>query len=510
MNKAMNMPDKQLQTLFYREELAYTMVRKHKVVMEAVTEKGIFLELCLYTLTKHLEYTETPTGSKRSARHRRTVVRGGSTLARGKRSIFEDAMVDPQTLLLYLTFSVTSLGMGEVFFMSKKHKHVETAVIHEGYDAKEMFGSLTTPLFQTSTYTFETAEQGERRFAGEETGYIYSRLGNPTVRVLEERIAALENGERGLAFGSGMAAISAVLIALTKANDHIVCSSGLYGCTFGLLTMMQEKYNITHDFSTMETKKAVRAMIKPETACIYVETPINPTMKLIDLKMVAEVAKEFAISVVVDNTFSSPYLQRPLELGCDVVLHSATKYIGGHGDVIAGLVVGKKEFLDGVQMTTQKDIGGIISPFDAWLLIRGLKTLPVRLDRHCDNAEKIFKKLKAHPKVVNVYYPNDESHPDYQIGKRQMKRGGGVIAFDIHGTKEDAQRLLNHMSFLKIAVSLGDAETLIEHPATMTHAVVPELSRKEMKITDQLLRLSVGLEAWEDIWEDLEQALNQL
>src|SRR5699024_4815661 len=218
-----------------------------------------------------------------------------------------------------------------------------------GYDAKDMLGSLTTPLFQTSTFTFETAEQGEQRFAGEEKGYMYSRLGNPTVTALEERIAALENGERGLAFGSGMAAISAVLIALTKANDHVLCSNGLYGCTFGLLTMLKEQYDIT-----------------PVTTCSYVETPSNSTMILIDLEMVAAVAKEYEIPVVVDNTFSSPYLQRPLELGCDVVVHSATKYIGGDGDVVAGLVVGKKEILDSVQISTQKDIVGIISTFDAW------------------------------------------------------------------------------------------------------------------------------------------------
>lgn len=394
--------------------------------------------------------------------------------------------------------------------MAGEKKRFETSVIHDGYDAKEMLGSLTPPIFQTSTYTFETAEQGERRFAGEEEGYIYSRLSNPTVTALEERIAALENGERGLAFASGMAAISAVLIALTKANDHVLCSSGLYGCTFGLLTMMKEKYNIAHDFSVMDSEADIRSKIKPETSCIYVETPINPTMKLIDLEMVASVAKEYNIPVVVDNTFSSPYLQRPLELGCDVVVHSATKYIGGHGDVIAGLVVGTKEFLDSVQMTTQKDIGGVISPLDAWLLIRGLKTLPIRMDRHCDNAEKVFAKLKHHPKVAHVYYPNDEAHPDYPIKEKQMKRGSGVIAFEVKGTKADAQKLLNQLGFLKIAVSLGDAETLIEHPATMTHAVVPEASRQSMGITDRLLRLSVGLEAWEDIWADLEQALKQL
>ncbi|WP_100009769.1 methionine gamma-lyase [Lentibacillus sediminis] len=394
--------------------------------------------------------------------------------------------------------------------MTEKRKRLETTVIHEGYDAKEMLGSLTPPLFQTSTYTFDTAEQGERRFAGEEEGYVYSRLGNPTVNILEERMAALEGGERGLAFASGMAAVSAVLIALTKSGDHILCSSGLYGCTFGLLQMMEEKYQITHDFSQMESKEAIRELIRPETACIYVETPVNPTMKLIDLELVAEVAREYDIPVVVDNTFSSPYLQRPLEAGCDVVLHSATKYIGGHGDVVAGVVVGKKDFLDGVAMTTQKDIGGIMSPMDAWLLIRGLKTLPIRLDRHCHNAAKLFEKLSKHPKIAHVYYPGDEDHPDYPIMQRQMKHGGGLIAFEINGSKQDAQRLLNHLSFIKIAVSLGDAETLIQHPATMTHAVVPPDARKEMGVTDQLIRLSAGLEAWEDIWEDLEQALDRL
>ncbi|MUV37476.1 Methionine gamma-lyase [Lentibacillus sp. JNUCC-1] len=373
-----------------------------------------------------------------------------------------------------------------------------------------MQGSLVPPLFQTSTYTFESAEQGERRFAGEEPGYVYSRLGNPTVTVLEERIAALEGGERGLAFASGMAAVSAVLVALTKANDHVLCSEGLYGCTFGLLSMMKEKYNIDSDFSAMATKEDIRALIRPETACIYIETPINPTMKLIDLEMVAEVAKEFSIPVVVDNTFSSPYLQRPLDLGCDVVLHSATKYIGGHGDVIAGLAVGKKDFMDEVAMTTQKDIGGVIAPFDAWLLLRGLKTLPLRMDRHCDNAERIFEKLQAHPNVERVYFPGDENHSDHHICERQMKRGGGMLAFEVKGTKADAQALLNRLFFLKIAVSLGDAETLIEHPASMTHAVVPPEARLEMGIRDELIRLSVGLEAWEDIWSDLEQALNQM
>src|SRR5690625_3758639 len=394
--------------------------------------------------------------------------------------------------------------------MTRRHRRIETSVIHDGYDAKEMLGSLTTPLFQTSTYTFETAEQGERRFSGEEDGYIYSRLGNPTVAVLEERIASLENGERGLAFGSGMAAISAVLLGLTKANDHVLCSMGLYGSTFSLLKIMEEKYNISHDLIEMKTKEEIRTYIKPETACIYVETPINPTMQLVDLKMVAEVGKEFGIPVVVDNTFSTPYLQRPLKLGCDVVVHSATKYIGGHGDVVAGLAAGKKEILDLVAQTTLKEIGGIIAPFDAWLLLRGLKTLPVRMDRHCDNAEQVFEKLCEHPKVKTVYYTNDETHTNFQIKEKQMKRGGGMNSFEIDGGKEQVQAFLNDLGFLRLAVSLGDTDTLIEHPATMTHAGIPKESREEMGISDRLIRLSVGLEAWEDIWEDLEQALNQL
>jgi methionine-gamma-lyase len=394
--------------------------------------------------------------------------------------------------------------------MEKKYKHIETAVIHEGYDSKDHLGSLAAPIFQTSTFTFETAEQGERRFAGEETGYIYSRLGNPTVRALEERIAFLEGGEAGLAFGSGMAAVSAVLVALTKANDHIICSQGLYGCTFGLLQMMKEKYHINHDFCEMADEEQLRDIILPDTSCIYVETPINPTMKILDLRMVAKVAKEFNIPVVVDNTFATPYLQRPLELGCDIVLHSATKYICGHGDVVAGLLVGKKDFIGRVAMSARKDIGGIISPFDAWLLLRGLKTLPIRMDRHSANANKLFNQLKNHPQICRIFYPGDSDHPDYLIAEKQLKQGGGLISFEIKGTKQDAQRFMNELKLIKIAVSLGDAETLIQHPATMTHAVVPEDARLRMGITDQLVRLSVGLEAWEDIWEDINQALSKI
>ncbi|CAM4003665.1 methionine gamma-lyase [Bacillus cereus] len=385
-----------------------------------------------------------------------------------------------------------------------KKKHMETALIHHGYESNEHKGSLTPPLFQTSTFTFETAQQGEASFAGEDPSYIYSRLGNPTVNLFEERMAVLEGGEEALAFGSGMAAISATLIGFLKAGDHIICSNGLYGCTYGFLEVLEEKFMITHSFCDMEIEEDLEGKVRPNTKLIFVETPINPTMKLIDLEKVIQVAKRNGLLVIVDNTFCSPYLQRPLELGCDAVVHSATKYIGGHGDVVAGVTICKTKALAEKIRPMRKDIGGIMAPFDAWLLLRGLKTLAVRMDRHCDNAEKIVAFLKNHEAVEGVWYPEGE------LASRQMKRGGGVISFSVKGGKEEAQSFINDLHFIKIAVSLGDTETLIQHPATMTHAAIPAELRKEMGIFDNLIRLSVGLESWEDIISDLEQALKKI
>lgn len=385
-----------------------------------------------------------------------------------------------------------------------KKKHMETALIHHGYTSEEHKGSLTPPLFQTSTFTFETAQQGEASFAGVDPSYIYSRLGNPTVKLFEERMAVLEGGEEALAFGSGMAAISATLIGFLKAGDHIICSNGLYGCTYGFLEVLEEKFMITHLFCDMETEADMENKIRPNTKLIFVETPINPTMKLIDLKQVIRVAKRNGLLVIVDNTFCSPYLQRPLELGCDAVVHSATKYIGGHGDVVAGVTICKTKALAEKIRPMRKDIGGIMAPFDAWLLLRGLKTLAVRMDRHCDNAEKIVSFLKNHDAVEGVWYPEGE------LASRQMKRGGGVISFSIKGGKEETQAFINDLHFITIAVSLGDTETLIQHPATMTHAAIPAALRQEMGIYDNLIRLSVGLESWEDIVSDLEQALKKI
>ncbi|AIY05039.1 methionine gamma-lyase [Planococcus sp. PAMC 21323] len=395
--------------------------------------------------------------------------------------------------------------------MREKEMNIETAVIHKGYDSTKHHDSLVTPLYQTSTYSFANAEQGEDRFAGNCEGNIYSRLGNPTVRVLEERMAEIEGGQGALAFGSGMASVSAILIYLTKAGDHVLCSRGIYGCTFGLLEIMEEKYGITHSLVSMTTEEEVENAIRPETVCIYVETPINPTMELVNLEAVMTVAKKHNIRVIVDNTFCSPYLQNPLKMGADFVLHSATKYLNGHGDVVGGVLVGSDaEEMQHIRMTVQKDVGGIMSPFDAWLLLRGLKTLHVRMDRHVSNTKVVLDFLKQQEIVENIFYPFDDSHPQVEIAKRQMREGGGLISFEIRGGKKEAQAFLNALSLIKIAVSLGDAETLIQHPATMTHAVVPPESRQAMGISDSLLRLSIGLEHTDDLIEDLNKAFEQV
>ncbi|AYC30802.1 methionine gamma-lyase [Paenisporosarcina cavernae] len=392
--------------------------------------------------------------------------------------------------------------------MSNQNWMKETKLIHTGYQHSEHKDALTVPLYQTSTFAFPSAEAGEKRFSGEEDGMIYSRLGNPTVRVLEEKMAELENGAACLAFGSGMAAVSTVLLHTTKANDHVLCSRGIYGCTFGLLELLEEKYSITHTFHPLDTADSIEAAIQPNTTVIYVETPINPTMELVDLELVATVAKKHGIRLIVDNTFSSPLGQSPLQIGADFVLHSATKYINGHGDVIAGLLIGtdEEEMLK-IRMTVQKDVGGIISPFDAWLILRGLKTLSVRMERHVKNAEKIAAFLENESFVEHVFYPYSDKHPQVELAKKQMAFGSGLVSFTIKGGKEAAQYLMNQLELVQIAVSLGDAETLIQHPATMTHSVIPENQREEMGITHSLLRLSAGLEIAEDIVEDLRNAL---
>ncbi|MDK2926966.1 MAG: methionine-gamma-lyase [Bacillota bacterium] len=383
-----------------------------------------------------------------------------------------------------------------------------TKCVHAGQRPCPVTGSLATPIYQTSTFVFASAEQGAARFAGEEPGYIYTRLGNPTQAALEEKLAVLESGEAALAFGSGMGAITAVILALVKQGDHIVSCQTIYGCTHSLLEGLLARYGVESTFVDGKDPAAIQAALRPNTKVIYLESPANPTMELVDMAAVVSLARRAGVTTVMDNTFASPYLQRPLEWGVDVVVHSATKYIGGHGDVIAGVAVGKKDFIDAVRATMLKDVGAVISPFNAWLLLRGLKTLAVRLEKHCRNALSVARFLEGHPAVARVNYPGLESHPQHDLAKRQLRGGfGGMLSFELKGGLEAGRRLMNRVKLCSLAVSLGDVDTLIEHPASMTHFPYPPEERLRAGITDGLVRLSVGIEDAEDIIADLKQAL---
>ncbi|GMA62844.1 methionine gamma-lyase [Alicyclobacillus fastidiosus] len=368
-------------------------------------------------------------------------------------------------------------------------------------------GTITPPIFQTSTFAFDSAEQGGQRFAGNESGYIYSRLGNPTVNLLEEAIAELEGADEGVAFASGMAAISAVLIALVYTGDHVLVSRGVYGCTYGLLQLLQERFHVDYSLADLGTEHAVRAAVTANTKVIYIETPMNPTMELVDIAACCRVAKEIGATVIVDNTFATPVLQRPIELGADIVIHSATKYLGGHGDVIMGLAAGPRELMSKMRMTTLKDIGGIAAPFNAWLVLRGMKTLEIRMNRHSESAMEIANRIQRHPAVTHVYYPGLSSFAQRELYERQMSAAGGVIGFTLSGGYQSGIQFMNKLKLCKRAVSLGEVHTLVQHPASMTHSLIPKATREQMGIDDSFIRLSVGIEDVDDIWSDLEQAL---
>lgn len=388
-----------------------------------------------------------------------------------------------------------------------KNLGFSTKAVHAGQSPDPLYGALSTPIYQTSTFVFKNVAQGAARFAGDEEGYIYTRLGNPTQTALEEKIAMLEGGEAAAAFGSGMAAISAVIMALVNQGDHVVHSKALYGCTFAFLHELIHRFGVSATGVDTADLEAVKKAIRPNTKVVYIESPTNPTMRVTDIQAVADIAHAHGAKVVVDNTFMTPYLQRPLEMGADIVVHSATKYINGHGDVIAGLAIGKKDQITEIKMTTLKDIGGIISPFDAWLLLRGLKTLAVRMDRHNSNAMAVAEFLEQHPAVAKVYYPGLKSFDQHELAKKQMSGFGGIMAFELKGGYEAGVRLMNGVQMLHLAVSLGDVDSLIQHPASMTHSVVPEEERALANITPGLVRVAVGLENVEDIIADLNQAL---
>ena len=395
--------------------------------------------------------------------------------------------------------------------MEMKKLGLGTTAIHAG-TLKNLYGTLAMPIYQTSTFIFDSAEQGGRRFALEEAGYIYTRLGNPTTTVLENKIAALEEGEAGIAMSSGMGAISSTLWTVLKAGDHVVTDKTLYGCTFALMNHGLTKFGVEVTFVDTSNLDEVKKAMKENTRVVYLETPANPNLKIVDLEGVCKVAHTNPNTlVIVDNTFATPYMQKPLKLGVDVVVHSATKYLNGHGDVIAGLVVTNKELADQIRFVGLKDMtGAVLGPQEAYYIIRGLKTFEIRMERHCKNARTIADFLNKHPKVEKVYYPGLETHPGYEIAKKQMKDFGAMISFELKGGFEAGKTLLNNLSLCSLAVSLGDTETLIQHPASMTHSPYTKEEREVAGITDGLVRLSVGLENVEDIIADLEQGLEKI
>lgn len=389
-------------------------------------------------------------------------------------------------------------------------KHIETQAIHSGRINDEQFGSLATPLYQTSTFIFKDAQQGANRFAGDEEGYIYTRLGNPTTRQLEMRVAVMENMEDAAATATGMGAVSGALLANLQCGDHIIASKAIYGCSYALISHMLTKFGIEVSFVDMTTPENIEKEIKENTKVIFFETPINPNLVVLDIEKIADIAKKHEILSIVDNTFLTPVLQQPGKFGIDIVVHSATKYLNGHGDVVAGIICGSSEHIMNIKMTVLKDIGATMSPHDAWLILRGIKTLPIRIERHCSNAQKIAEFLEQHESVSHVFYPGLKSHPGYKFIGKQMKAAGGVIAFEIKSDLAGGSDFINRMDLFSIAVSLGDAESLIQHPATMTHSPYSQEERLEAGISDTLIRISVGLENVEDLLADLAQSLDAI
>lgn len=391
-----------------------------------------------------------------------------------------------------------------------KNARFATLCVHGSGGVDETTGAVSIPIYQSSTFAFKDAKHGADIFSGEQEGYVYTRIGNPTQAALEKEMAFLEGGEAALAFGSGMAAISSIVFSLCRAGDNFVSSNTLYGGTHSLFVDTLPRMNIeAREVDTTDLSQIEQAIDK-DTKLLYIESPANPTLAISDLTECAKIANKHKISLVIDNTFSTPYFQRPFELGAHIIVHSATKYIGGHGDTVAGVVIGKKEYIDELRGNFLRDLGGVISPLSAWLLVRGLKTLAVRMERHEENALKIAKYLQFHPKIEQVWYPGLATHPQYELGKKQMSGAGGMVSFEIKGGRKTGEKLMNSVQIFTLAVSLGDVDSLIEHPASMTHSTYSSEELQKIGITDGLVRLSVGLEDVHDLIDDLGQALRKI
>jgi len=393
--------------------------------------------------------------------------------------------------------------------MKKNKIDFETKCVHSGISEYE-FGSVVPPIYQTSTFKFKSAQHGAALFAGEEKGYIYTRMLNPTVEALENSIAELEGGYKGLGCASGMAAVHTVFASLTKVGDHVVCSAAVYGPTTTLLSTIMKNYGVETTFVDTSNLELVKNSVKPNTKVIYVETPGNPTLAISDLNAISKIAHANNALLVVDNTFMSPALQQPLMLGADVVLHSLTKFLNGHADVVGGIVVVKDEAAYKHFRKTLNQIGGVIDPFNSFLVHRGIKTLSLRMERHCESAMKIAEYLEKHPMIKTVSYPGLKSHPQYELGQKQHKGPGGMITFELDGGLEAGRVMMNSVELCQLAVSLGGVESLIQHPASMTHFSMGKEARLAAGISDGLVRLSVGIEKVDDIIEDLENALEKV
>ena len=385
-----------------------------------------------------------------------------------------------------------------------------TRSVHAGYNSSDFEGALNPPIVMSSTFAFDNVAQGAGRFSGEESGHFYSRISNPTQAVLETRLADLEEGEAALATASGMGAITATLWTLLGPGDQLLVDKTVYGCTFSFMQHGLQKFGVDICFADFTDPEDIQAKLTEQTKLIYFETPANPNMRVIDIDAVTALVKAYnpTIKCMVDNTYCTPALQRPLTLGADIVVHSATKYLGGHGDLIAGAVVADAETIEQIRMYGLKDMtGAVIAPLNVFLILRGIKTLQLRMERHCQNAQAIADMLDQHPAVDQVFYPGLKNDPWHQIASQQMDDFGGMIALELKGGYEAAVQLLNKLKLAKLAVSLGDAETLVQHPASMTHSTYNLEERGEHGITEGLVRISAGLEAVEDIIADLEQAL---
>jgi len=387
-------------------------------------------------------------------------------------------------------------------------RRFRTRAVHSGQQPDPHTGAHVTPIYQTSTFAYGSFERGRRLFAGDEPGYLYSRLGNPTTRALEEKLADLEGAEEAIAFASGMAAISAVTLSLLKPGDEVAFIGPLYGGTEGLFFDILTRLGVLISESVSVAELSEK--LSPATRLLFVETPTNPTLRLVDLAEVSALAKARGILSVADNTFATPYLTQPIEYGFDLVIHSATKYLGGHGDAIGGLVAGRVELLEQIRSEGLRHLGGSLGPAESYLFLRGLKTLALRMEAHCDGAERVAQALAQHPLVSQVYYPGLTSHPEHALAMRQMRRYGGMVALELRGGEAQAKRFLDSLKLFTQAVSLGDVESLATHPASTTHQLLPEALRRKQGVTEGLVRLSIGIEDPEDLVEDLLQALNEL